>query len=184
MPPTEQQLLLRPWTDDDAPAVLSAFAADDMTGQAGEPITDLAAAGRWIANWRAAEQAFPFAVVSTGRVVGHVAVSAVDRRHATGWVSYWTTRAVRGQGIGTSATAALAAWAFAELDLFRLELGHRANNPGSCGVARGAGFLVEGLERAKLAYDGVRFDVELHARLRTDPAPAVRHPFTVDHRHA
>lgn len=54
------------------------------------------------------------------------------------------------------------------------------NNPASCGVARGAGFVVEGLERAKLEYDGERFDVELHARLRTDPAPTVRYPYAVE----
>jgi ribosomal-protein-alanine N-acetyltransferase len=37
-------------------------------------------------------------------------------------------------------------------------------------VATGAGFAVEGLERAKLRYDGERFDLELHARPVTDPA--------------
>jgi ribosomal-protein-alanine N-acetyltransferase len=175
-----EQLRLRPWRDDDAAAVLSAFSADDMATQAGEPIVDLAAAGRWITNWRAAEKAFPFAVLFSGRIVGHVAVSGVDSRHSTGWVSYWTSRAARGQGIGTAATSALASWAFAELGLFRLELGHRVGNPGSCGVARGAGFLVEGLERAKLAYGDERFDVELHARLRTDPAPELRYSPVVD----
>ncbi|AEV84243.1 acetyltransferase [Actinoplanes sp. SE50] len=173
------QLLLRPWRDDDAPAVLAAFATPDMATQAGEPITDPAAARRWITHWRNAGGAHPFAVAYAGRIVGHVAVSAVDRRHSVGWVSYWTTRADRGHGFGTAATAALAEWAFAELGLFRLELGHRVDNPGSCGVARGAGFLVEGRERAKLAYDGERYDVELHARLRTDPAPAPRYTYAV-----
>lgn len=51
-----------------------------------------------------------------------------------------------------------------------LELGHRTNNPASCVVARRARFLVEGLERQKLRYGDERFDVELHARLATDPA--------------
>lgn len=157
--------------------MLAAFGGvDDMAGQAGEPITDLGAAQRWITHWRTAEQAFAFAVQYAGRLVGHVAVSAVDRRHGIGWVSYWTSPAARGHGFSTAATTALANWALTDLDLFRLELGHRANNPTSCGVARGAGFLVEGLERAKLAYHGERFDVELHARLRTDPAPTPRHP--------
>ncbi|BCY09781.1 GNAT family N-acetyltransferase [Actinoplanes sp. L3-i22] len=93
-----EQLLLRPWREDDAPAVLAAFGADDMATQAGEPITDLAAAGRWIVRWREAAEAFPFAVRSAGRVVGHVAVSGVDPQHSVGWVSYWTTQAVRGRG--------------------------------------------------------------------------------------
>lgn len=56
--------------------------------------------------------------------------------------------------------------------LERLELGHRLNNPASCRVATRAGFLAEGIERQKLRYGTQRFDVELHARLRTDPAPA------------
>ncbi|WP_314138033.1 hypothetical protein [uncultured Plantibacter sp.] len=45
------------------------------------------------------------------------------------------------------------------------------NNPASCGVAIRAGFLPEGIERQKLAYGADRFDVELHARLATDPVP-------------
>ncbi|WP_235994945.1 GNAT family N-acetyltransferase [Nonomuraea montanisoli] len=52
--------------------------------------------------------------------------------------------------------------------LFRLELGHRVDNPASCRVAAKAGFLAEGIERGKLVYDGVRHDVERHARLATD----------------
>jgi RimJ/RimL family protein N-acetyltransferase len=74
--------------------------------------------------------------------------------------------------VATAAVRAVAGWAFQDVGLFRLELGHRTNNPASCRVAVGAGFVVEGLERGKLRYDGVRYDVELHARLATDPPPA------------
>lgn len=66
------------------------------------------------------------------------------------------------------ATGLLAEWAFAERGLFRLELGHRTNNLASCKVALRAGFAAEGIERGKLVYDGVRHDVERHARLATD----------------
>ena len=47
-------------------------------------------------------------------------------------------------------------------------------------VATRAGFIAEGLERKKLQYGAERFDVETHARLRTDlrpdmaPIPTVR----------
>ena len=37
--------------------------------------------------------------------------------------------------------------------LHRLELGYRANNPGSAAVARAAGFVREGLEREKFLVD-------------------------------
>lgn len=47
------------------------------------------------------------------------------------------------------------------------------SNPASCKVALGSGFLAEGVERSKLQYGDERYDVETHARLRTDPTPAV-----------
>jgi RimJ/RimL family protein N-acetyltransferase len=84
---------------------------------------------------------------------------------------YWTTQEARGRGVATAGVRAVAAWAFEEVGLFRLELGHRTNNPASCLVATRAGFVVEGLQRAKLCYDRERYDVELHARLATDPHP-------------
>lgn len=122
---------------------------------------------------RAAEEGsgFAFAVERGGEVVGNVAVAAIERRHDTGWVSYWTTARARGQGVATMAAATMAEWAFGRLGLFRLELGHRGDNQVSCRVAAAAGFRFEGLERSKLRYGDVRYDVELHARLATDPRP-------------
>ena len=163
--------LLRPWDDEDAAAVLTAFGAPDMAGQAGRPITDLDTARAWLTERRQAADAHSSAVTEHGTLVGSVTVSAIDRRHDTGWISYWTTPGARGHGVAADAVTALAGWALGELGLFRLELGHRLNNPASCRVAHAAGFAVEGLERAKLRYGDQRFDVELHARLATDPAP-------------
>lgn len=42
-------------------------------------------------------------------------------------------------------------------------------------MATRAGFVAEGVERQKLRYGTQRFDVETHARLRTDPRPDVAH---------
>ncbi|WP_416485448.1 GNAT family N-acetyltransferase [Streptomyces sp. CL12] len=169
-------LWLRRWSEGDARAVLTAFADPLMREQARDPVASPGDAERWLAwqleRWRAGT-AFAFAVVDEeDTVLGHVAVSAIDRRHSTGWVSYWTTRAARGGGVASGACRSLARWAFDDSGLFRLELGHRVNNPASCRVAGAAGFAVEGLQRQKLEYDGVRHDVETHARLATDPEPA------------
>lgn len=114
---------------------------------------------------------YAFAVEAEAEAVANVMISAVEPQHRTAWVSYWASPAVRGRGITTRAVASLAQWSFDELGLFRLELGHRVNNPASAGVARGAGFIQEGLERAKLQYNGERFDVAVYSRLATDPAP-------------
>ncbi|MBN6054714.1 GNAT family N-acetyltransferase [Nonomuraea sp. RK-328] len=156
---------LREWRADDAPAVLAAFQDPDLARQAPWPVVTLQDALGWIASWDGVGHAF--AVTLGGRVVGNVAVARVDA-HANGWVSYWTVREARGRGVAPAAVDELARWAFRERGLFRLELGHRVDNPASCRVATKAGFLAEGIERGKLVYDGVRYDVERHARLATD----------------
>ncbi|MEV7394495.1 GNAT family protein [Streptomyces sp. NPDC091215] len=170
-------LWLRRWSAIDARSVLTAFADPAMTWQARESIESLDAAERWVAvqsdQW-ASGAAFAFAVVDgEDTVLGNVTVSAVNRRHATGWVSYWTTQSARGQGVASGACRALARWTFDDVGLFRLELGHRVNNPASCRVALAAGFVSEGIERQKLEYDGMRYDVERHARLATDEEPVL-----------
>ncbi|MGW6980971.1 GNAT family N-acetyltransferase [Streptomyces sp. NPDC054932] len=168
-------LVLRRWARRDATSVMTAFADPLMRQQTSEPMESVHDAQRWIAD-RGAEwdagSAFAFSVVDgDDLVLGQVSVGAVNRRHSVGWVSYWTTATARGRGVASHACRAVALWAFHDAELFRLELGHRLNNPGSCRVAHAAGFAVEGRQRQKLAYDGIRYDVELHARLATDPEP-------------
>ncbi|MER7316529.1 GNAT family N-acetyltransferase [Streptomyces halstedii] len=188
-------VLLRPWRRSDAPAVLRAFAPAEMSRQSGgHPVTTEADALDWIARWereRAAGTGYAWAAVRAaacatargetargeavrsaavqGEALGCVAVTAVNQVHGCGWVSYWTTEAARGCGVASAGVRALARWAFDDLGLYRLELGHRTDNPASCAVARRAGFTAEGIERGKLRYGDVRHDVERHARLATDP---------------
>lgn len=173
--PAERGYALRPWHQSDAALVLEAFIAEDMAQQGPWPMRTTDDAARWIAGWTHEQvqgKGYALAVQSpNGLVVGNVAVSSVDREHGTGWVSYWTTPVARGRGVATIGLRALALWAHTALDLFRLELGHRVNNPSSCAVAARAGFTVEGTQRAKRRYEGVRYDVELHAKLATDPVP-------------
>jgi RimJ/RimL family protein N-acetyltransferase len=169
------RLTLRPWRKTDADAVRAAFAPPDMARQAGEPIDGPGAAERWL-DTRIDEfttgRGWSYAVEAEDEaVLGNVSVTGISRRHDTGWVSYWTVGHARGRGVASAAVRALAGWALTDGGLFRLELGHRTNNPASCVVAVRAGFLVEGLERQKLRYGDERFDVELHARLATDPHP-------------
>jgi RimJ/RimL family protein N-acetyltransferase len=172
----DRGLVLRCWQPLDAPAIVTAFADPVMTTQTDETIASLDAATAWIDDCVAAfarDDGYCWAVVDDDdRVLGSVTVSSINHRHRLGWVSYWTMPASRGRGVASAATRRLAQWAFDELDLFRLELGHRVSNPSSCRVARSAGFVVEGIERGKLLRDGRRFDIETHARLQTDPEPA------------
>ncbi|MGA5044702.1 GNAT family N-acetyltransferase [Streptomyces arboris] len=164
--------LLRPWLPADASAVLRAFAPAEMDRQSDRPVSDRADALAWIADRtreRGARTGYSWAVVGEGgEALGCVAVRAVNQAHDAGWVSYWTTEAARGRGVAPAGVRALARWAFGELGLYRLELGHRTDNPASCRVAVRAGFAPEGIERGKLRYGDARYDVERHARLADD----------------
>lgn len=174
-------LLLRPWGSDDASAVLAIFAASvDLDTQYPWPVRtleDAAACLERMLAWRpdpAAGEQYPLAVVADGVPVANVALTSVSRRHGTAWVSYLSSGAVRGRGHVRRALGAVVDWAFTDLDLFRLELGHRTNNPASGAVAEAVGFVPEGVERAKLRYGDDRFDVRTMALLATDPRPAGR----------
>ncbi|ACQ78351.1 GCN5-related protein N-acetyltransferase [Beutenbergia cavernae DSM 12333] len=167
---------LRPWRPEDAPHLRRARATSpDLATQLGavDLSTDEACSEFIAGHLGLSTTATHHAIVSDGVVVGNVGLTHIDRRHDTAWVSYWLSAAARGRGLAAPAAATVARWAFRDLDLYRLELGHRLNNPASCRVATAAGFVPEGVERAKLRYGDERFDVETHARLRTDVPPAL-----------
>ncbi|MBB6120966.1 GNAT family N-acetyltransferase [Nocardiopsis algeriensis] len=168
---------LRAWEPADAERLLSAFAEPELARQAPQVPATREEALAWIDRCRElGEQgeALALAVVEgDGPPLGHVQVAVTSRRHGVGWVSYWTHAEARGRGAATAGARLAADLAFGELDLYRLELGHRLNNPGSCLVACRAGFRPEGIEREKLLHGGERFDTGTHARLAADPVEGV-----------
>ncbi|MBT2495480.1 GNAT family N-acetyltransferase [Microbacterium sp. ISL-59] len=167
-------IALRPWTPADAEALQRAWqTAPDLATQFGSTgLTSPAAARAYIdESLLFEERARNWAIVEDGVAIGNVAATAIELRHETAWISYWLAPAARGRGYANGAVLAVSDWAFRH-GLHRLELGHRVNNPASCRVATASGFRAEGVEREKLRYGAERFDVERHARLRSDPAPA------------
>lgn len=164
---------LRPWLPSDAPALFTArWSSPDLDTQfAGAEIVDHAQAAEYIArSLPLGDSAKNWAIIEDGVAVGNVGLSAIETRHQTAWVHYWIAGGARGRGFASRAVRAVAGFAF-DTGLFRLELGHRVNNPASCRVATSAGFVAEGVERQKLRYGAQRFDVETHARLASDPVP-------------
>ncbi|TCK64603.1 GNAT family N-acetyltransferase [Curtobacterium sp. PhB136] len=162
---------LRPWSRSDGPALLAArWSSPDLDTQfTGADLSDEAQAADYIGNFLPfSDTAKNWAVIEDGIAVGNVGLSAIETRHQTAWAYYWLAGGARGRGYASRALQAVADWAF-DAGLFRLELGHRVNNPASCRVATAAGFLKEGTERQKLRYGTERFDVETHARLASDP---------------
>ncbi|GAA4154339.1 hypothetical protein GCM10022286_01790 [Gryllotalpicola daejeonensis] len=166
---------LRPWRAEDAPALLTAqHSNSDLDSQFGDAeVANEAQAVEYIQSTLRFGDAFKnWAIVVDDLAVGNVGLAHIERRHDTAWAHYWLGAGARGHGYASRALAAVAGWAFSD-GLYRLELGHRVNNPSSCRVATAAGFVAEGLERQKLRYGTERFDVETHARLATDPVPMI-----------
>jgi ribosomal-protein-alanine N-acetyltransferase len=173
--------VLRRWRADDAAALGRIFERADDALLSNIPDDRSPAGARvWIESITGAEEegtacAFAIGDHADGpdhRILGNVMASGIERRHSTAWISYWTAVDGRGQGLTSAGLRTLVDHLHDELGIFRLELGYRVNNPASRAVARHAGFLVEGRERQKLLYDGVRYDTEVCARLSDDPRAA------------
>lgn len=169
-------IAMRPWRLDDTQALLSICKhSPDLARQTGGGLESVADAEALIANYHSAaetETGRVRAITDGERLAGCVGVTNVETRHRTGWCWYWVAGPDRGRGLATRGLATAAERAFAN-GVFRLELGHRIDNPASGAVAAKAGFVAEGVERAKLEYDGQRYDCRTYARLATDPAPPI-----------
>jgi RimJ/RimL family protein N-acetyltransferase len=183
--------ILRPWRRDDAAALGEIFAQADAALLSNIPDDrSIEGARSWIATITGAVaegSASAFAIVDrveesgvgcsdgTGvgdgveeRILGNVMAYGIEHRHSTAWISYWAAVEARDRGVTTAGLRSLVDHLHDELGVYRLELGYRVNNPASAAVAKNAGFIVEGREREKLLYDGIRFDTEVCARLAGD----------------
>lgn len=153
----------------DVARVLDAFTTDAAEMKRQGDVSDLETARAYVARMLEGPDVRTLvAVADADRLLAFAAVS-VDHVNANGWVSYWSHPDARRRGITSQLVRALADRELGEGGLYRLELGYRVNNPGSAAVARAAGFIQEGLERAKFSVDGARVDVITAARLKTDP---------------
>ena len=140
--------------------------------EAGEVLRERAreAADGTMAAFRVTDEA-------SGATLGHIGVNAISHVFRTARVGYWVLPEARGQGVATRALALAAHWAFTDLGLYRLELGHALGHEASCRVAERCGFRAEGTLRGAMfeagRQDAFR-DVHLHARLASDGEPGLR----------
>jgi len=168
-------LLLRPWREDDVEAVWVAGQDPELqrwnvTGSRAEIAVRLARHRDWSSGDHCS-----WAVVEAGQLVGSMSLHNIDRLQAEAEVGYWTVAAARGRGIAARVTDAVCTWAFAALEVDRIQLFHAVDNPASGRVAAKAGFTLEGRLRRSHRYgDGVKHDELLWSRLSDDlpPAPA------------
>ncbi|WP_328554929.1 MULTISPECIES: GNAT family N-acetyltransferase [unclassified Streptomyces] len=111
----------------------------------------------------------------TDGTLGHIGVNEIDHVMSCARVGYWVLPEARGRQVATRALTLAARYAFVDLALHRLDLGHAVGHEVSCRVAERCGFRYEGTLRGAMfeagRHDAFR-DVHLHGRLVTDPEPA------------
>ncbi|MET8262746.1 GNAT family N-acetyltransferase [Micromonospora arida] len=170
--PVRPGLALRPWRDDDAPAVRAAFDCPQIQRWHVRRIDGDDEARVWTAQWAGRwrdETAASWAIVDADdRPLGQVGLRGVLLAEASAQLSYWLVPAARGRGIATEALRALTRWSFTRAGLHRLALDHSTANTASCRVATRADFPVEGVLRGSVRHADGWHDMHLHARLRTD----------------
>jgi RimJ/RimL family protein N-acetyltransferase len=158
-------IVLRPWREDDAPAVHDA--CQDPEIQRWIPVIprpytyDDACA--FVTGARRSGR-HEFAIVEHGRVVGSIALRVDGGKSCR--IGYWCARHARGRGIATRGLRRLCRHALDDLGLDRLELITDRDNVASQRVAEKAGFQRMGILRGHLLHpDGHRRDSVLFSLL-------------------
>jgi RimJ/RimL family protein N-acetyltransferase len=155
----DEWLILRPWREDDAPAVYAECQDPEIQHWIPvipRPYTEQDA--RAFVTGALGSGPHQLAVEENGRLVGSIGM-AVNEGARTGHIGYWCARHARGRGVTTHALRLLCRHAFEELALERLELITDPENFASQRVAERAGFKREGTLRSHLSHpDGRRRD--------------------------
>jgi ribosomal-protein-alanine N-acetyltransferase len=138
-----RRLVLRPTRGSDADrafAIQTDWEVTRMLRMASFP-PDRQEIERWFADHRRewlAGEAYRFAVLLEGRMVGVVDVDTIADRE--GSLGYWLDRAAWGRGYAFEAAHAVTRFAFEDVGLSRLEAWHAYDNPASAGVLTRLGF--------------------------------------------
>lgn len=163
-PLADEIVLLRPWLEIDVPAQLEAFndpVFEQFSDWAPQHEAD---ARRQLVEQEASRRRgvqLQLAIVEPhghGAMLGGVSLSDVDQDQRRASVGYWLAPEARGRGAATHAVRLIAQWAFADLDLARLELTCGPDNQASQRVAERCGFIREGLLRSHMRFKGGRRD--------------------------
>jgi RimJ/RimL family protein N-acetyltransferase len=172
-PLREGNVLLRPWSLADAPAVTAACQDPEIPRWTIVPFdyTERDAIeflGGLDADQAAGRQ-LSLAIVDPDDVLlGAIGMSNFDWPDLKAEIGYWVAREARRRGVGARALRLLSRWAIEELGLERIELPANPRNAASLALARRAGFTREGTLRRYRYRHGVREDLVMHSLLAED----------------
>jgi ribosomal-protein-alanine N-acetyltransferase len=169
------RLLLRELVADDAPALFAIHGdAHAMRWYGADPMIDVRQAQRLIeifAGWRRMPNPgvrWGIQRQSDASLIGTCGLFKWNRGWQTCTIGYELGRAARGAGLMAEALSAALAWAFAEMQLNRIEAQIHPDNAASLKLARGLGFVQEGRAREAGYWQGEHHDLLQFGLLRRD----------------
>lgn len=161
-------LVLRPWTLEDVPALMIAYADPQVQEWQGFRVERKDEARdmikRWQGGWAAESSAHWAVTLVDGQVAGRMGLREMNLRWGWAECAYFTMPSARGTGIAPRALDAMTSWAF-EAGFHRIWLKHSTRNPASCRVADKAGFDAEGTQRSGEIHPDGWHDMHVHARI-------------------
>jgi RimJ/RimL family protein N-acetyltransferase len=133
-------------------------------------------AEEWVARYEASRldgTREGFAVVNDeGRPLALGLVPEIDAEAAEAEIGYIVWPEARGRGVATETLRLVTEWAFQERAIERAYLMISVENAASKRVAERSGYVREGVLRSVYVKPGLREDVEIWSRLRSDPPVA------------
>ncbi|GAA1552061.1 GNAT family protein [Kribbella sancticallisti] len=158
---TGERVVLRPLGEDDYDTLMAAMADPDVirfTGSRGE-ITE-AEYREWLRTRKDQTDRLDLAIVekATGETVGEAVLNEWSPEVESCGFRILVGPAGQNRGLGSEATRLIVSYAIEELGLHRVELGVYAFNPRAQRAYEKAGFVVEGIRRQALKWDGDRYD--------------------------
>ena len=167
------ELVLRPWRDADAPAVLAACQDPEIARWVTIPQPFMPAdADAFIQTsksmWRnGTGAAFAIVDAATDRLLGAVTRFGPEGHQAT--FGLWLAPDARGRGVGSRSLRLVADWTFDTTAAIRLDTFIMVGNEVSNRMVERAGFRREGVLRAwDLHHGGMPVDCVVYARIRGD----------------
>jgi RimJ/RimL family protein N-acetyltransferase len=172
-PLTDGEILLRPWSLSDVPAVTAACQDPEIPRWTVVPHNYTKLHARDFLSGTSVDLAngreLALAIVDgDDQLLGALGVSNFDWADLKAEIGYWMAPEARRCGIGARATRMLAVWALTHLGLERLELLAHPQNEASQRLAARAGFTREGTLRRYRRRHGVREDLVMFSLLAED----------------
>jgi ribosomal-protein-alanine N-acetyltransferase len=125
------------------------------------------AAQFWVDHQLYQDPLVNFAITINDEVVGVIGLEPrEDVYRKTALLGYWLSEELWGKGIITEAVKLITAYAFANLDIIRIQAGVLSKNPASMRVLEKAGYQKEGISKNAIIKNGEVLDEHIYAILK------------------